>query len=319
MSQHAVKAHSLLGAFVADAASLGLHWLYDVERIHHVTQEQHDSAAFVPLTPSYFEGVPAYFAHANRQDGQFTQYGENLHLALQHLLAHDKHLKMEEFQQAFAAHFGAGGTYNGYIDRPTRGTLENIASEKLTPSGVDDDQLPALSKIPAVLFAYDQSDQMQDQVEAIIRSTNDNEESVAYGFVFADLLDRVVNGEELQDALAAATDSSHPDIQGKLKAALEATETDSVSYGETTGRACHLEMGVPLSFHILKNTASYREAIETNILAGGDSAGRSILIGTVLGAIHGLDADKGIPLSWILKVQNNTHLWQECCELTGHS
>ncbi|WNZ53956.1 ADP-ribosylglycohydrolase family protein (plasmid) [Microbulbifer sp. MKSA007] len=319
MSQHAIKAHSLLGAFVADAASLGLHWLYDVERIHHVTQEQHDSAAFVPLTPSYFESVPAYFAHANRQDGQFTQYGENLHLTLQHLLAHDKHLKMEEFQQAFAAHFGAGGTYNGYIDRPTRGTLENIANEKLTPSGVDDDQLPALSKIPTVLFAYDQSDQMQDQVEAIIRSTNDNEESVAYGFVFADLLDRVVNGEDLQDALTAAADGAHPDIQGKLKAALEATETDSVSYGETTGRACHLEMGVPLSFHILKNTGSYREAVETNILAGGDSAGRSILIGAVLGAIHGLDTDKGIPLSWILKVQNNAHLWQECCELAGHS
>ncbi|KZL03839.1 MULTISPECIES: ADP-ribosylglycohydrolase family protein [unclassified Pseudovibrio] len=319
MSQQAFKAHSLLGAFVADAASLGLHWLYDVDRIHHVTQEHDDSAAFVPLTPSYFEGVPAYFAHANRQDGQFTQYGENLHLALKHLLAHDKHLKMEEFQQAFTAHFGAGGTYNGYIDRPTRGTLENIANEKLTPSGVDDDQLPALSKIPAVLFAYEQSEQMQDQVEAIIRSTNDNEESVAYGFMFADLLDRVVNGEDLQSALSAAADAAHPDIQEKLLAALSASETDPVAYGESTGRACHLGMGVPLSFHILKNTGSYREAIEANILAGGDSAGRSILIGAVLGAVHGLNTDKGIPLSWILKVQNNAELWQECCDLTGHN
>ncbi|SDQ22158.1 ADP-ribosylglycohydrolase family protein [Pseudovibrio sp. Tun.PSC04-5.I4] len=318
MTKQALKAHSLLGAFVADAAALGLHWLYDVDRIHHVTQEHDGSAAFVPINPAYFEGVPAYFAHANRQNGQFTQYGENLHLALKSLLAHDKQLDMAEFQKEFTTHFGAGGTYNGYIDRPTRGTLENIAKEELTPSGIDDDQLPALSKIPPVLFAYEQSDDMQEQVEAIIRSTNDNALSVACGFVFADLLDRVVSGEELQSALEAAADGAHPDIKESLKAALTERDGDAVAYGEKTGRACKLEMAMPLSFHILKNSHSYREGIEANILAGGDSAGRAILIGSVLGAIHGLDAEPGIPLSWILKVQNCEQIWQECRALTAH-
>ncbi len=319
MNAQASKAHSLLGAFVADAASLGLHWLYDVERIQHVTQTHHDSAAFIPLNASYFEGVSAYFAHGNRQNGEFTQYGENLHLILKDLLAHDNRLNLERFQNTFSAHFGAGGTYSGYIDRPTRGTLENIAKEKLSPSGVDDDQLPALSRIAPVLFAYDQSDLMQDQIEAVIRVTNDNDEAVAYGFVFADLLDRIVNEEDLGDALAAVTDSAHPDIQEKLKAALTTSETNSVIYGESTARACHLEMGVPLSFHILKHSRSYREAIETNIMAGGDSAGRSIIIGSVLGALHGLSPVKGIPLSWVLKIKNNALLWDQCCALTGYN
>lgn len=317
MSYPTRNAESLLGALVADAASLGLHWLYDVDRIANVTRQHNNSAAFVPIKAEYFEGVPGYFAHGNRKDGMFTQYGENLYLAIQHMVANGNTLDLPGLQTAFAAHFGAGGTYSGYIDRPTRGTLANIAEEKLTPSGIDDDQLPAISRVPAALLAADGSTDMQKTVEAAVRMTNNNAESVACGFVFADLLDRVLNGDPLEKSLYAASEAALPNMQMELEAALNSAEEDSVRFGAETGRACHLHMAMPLSFHILKTSGSYTEAVETNIRAGGDSAGRSILIGAVMAAVHGLGGDNGIPLSWILRMHDNAAVWAQCCALTS--
>ena len=65
---------AVLGALVADAASLGLHWLYDVDRIASVVGD--GNAAFMPIDPKYFEGVAGYFAHGQRADGTSSQYGE---------------------------------------------------------------------------------------------------------------------------------------------------------------------------------------------------------------------------------------------------
>jgi ADP-ribosylglycohydrolase len=58
---------------------------------------------------------------------------------------------------------------------------------------------------------------------------------------------------------------------------------------------------MPLSWCILAQTNSYKEAVEHNISAGGDSAGRSLIIGSLAGAAYGLDA---IPAAWSSKLDN---------------
>lgn len=71
-------------------------------------------------------------------------------------------------------------------------------------------------------------------------------------------------------------------------------------------------------FHILNNSNTYQTAIETNIFAGGDNAGRSIVIGTLLGAYYGLDEDQGIPIEWLLRLEDGLALWQVCDEFTQY-
>lgn len=61
----------LLGALVADAASLGLHWLYDPDRIAEIATA-HGTAAFAPVDAAFFEGATGYFAHAGRHAGMLT-------------------------------------------------------------------------------------------------------------------------------------------------------------------------------------------------------------------------------------------------------
>lgn len=299
------KSAALMGALVADAASMGLHWIYDPSRISEITAD--GSAAFVPPKATNFEGVPAYFAHAARRNGQFSQYGEVLYLAIR-TMHNSGAFDMPTYQNAFAAHFGAGGHYQGYIDRPTRGTLENLAANRTSPSGIDDDQHPAVATLPAIVARYHGDAGLQTHARAAISVTNVNAEAERYGLLFTHMLHAVLDGVPLHDALIRAAQDDP-----RLNAALTAGETDSVAYGAVTERACHLSQGMPLSFHILQHASSYRDAVEHNIKAGGDSCGRAIIVGAMAGAAYGIDA---IPMEWTLSLDQSAAVWADVQALT---
>lgn len=298
------RAACLFGALVADAAAMGLHWLYDPARIAQVAPR---SAAFVPPDPAHFSGVPAYFAHGARQNGQLTQYGEGLLLAIRHL-RHHKTFDTAKFQSEFAAHFGPGGPYAGYIDSPTRITLANLAAGQTTPSGAQDDQLPALIRLPALVATGADAATLNAAMEV----TNTHPTATACSPVCATLLADVLAGAPVADALHKAAATAPGDIGKALRAALDTAEANPVAYGEITGRACHLPMGLPLAFHIMAHSADYAQAVETNIRAGGDSAGRAILIGAVMAAAGGVQA---IPLEWALRLHDGAAIWDDCCTI----
>lgn len=281
---------ALMGALVADAATLGLHWIYDPARIAGVGG---DRPAFTPLNPANYEGVPAYFAHAARRDGDLSQYGEVLALAMRSVQDR-RAFDASAYQTAYAAHFGAGGNYIGYIDRPTRGTLANLAAEQVDPSGVDDDQLPALAALSAIIARYRDTVEFHAQIESALSVTHVNAAATHYALIFADLLADVLSGTALDAALQTAAKR-----EPLLQAALDTPENDSTAYGEATGRACHLHQGIPLAFHILARCENYQGAVNANIRAGGDSCGRAIIIGALAGAAYGLN---DIPLNWTLSL-----------------
>jgi ADP-ribosylglycohydrolase len=295
-------AAALMGALVADAAALGLHWIYDPARIETIART-HGGPAFVPPDAANYDGVKGYFAHGARQNGMLTQYGEVLHLAIRSLNHTGRVFDQAAYQSAYAARFGPGGGYVGYIDRVMRGTLANLAAGQTDPSGIDDDQLPALAALPALIVAGHDTDAL---IRAI-RVTNVNDIATDHALTFARLLALVLQGTPLHDALreTATTKTLHD--------ALENTQP-ATDYAEKTGRACHLPMGLPLSFHIMQNADSYLQAITANILAGGDSAGRAIIIGAVMGAVNGIT---GIPTDYLLETRNAAALWQDCRTLAN--
>ncbi len=285
----------ILGALVADAAARGLHWLYDPARIAEVAAA-HGSAAFVPIDPAHYADVAGVSVHAPGTDGQQTQYGEALLLALRVCTAKGG-FDTAAYQDAYAAHFGPGGTYVGYIDRPTRGTLDNLARSVTDPSGVDDDQMPALATLPAVVAAHAGQADLETPVQNAIAVTNVHDDARLYGSAAARMMAAVLDGAPLGDALRSSAIAA-------VDAALNAPETDSVAYGEVTGRACHLPQGVPLVAHILSRAGSFSDAAELNIRAGGDSAGRAILLGALAGAQWGVGGAQGIPLAWVSRTQS---------------
>ncbi|MDN5786945.1 ADP-ribosylglycohydrolase family protein [Pseudorhodobacter sp.] len=304
------SAACLMGALAADAASLGLHWLYDPARIAEVVGAR-GAAAFTPVDPANYNGVPGYFAHGSRKNGALSQYGEVLSLATRCMIASAGRFDDAAFQAAYAAYFGPGGAYVGYIDRPTRGTLANLAAGQTEPSGIDDDQLPAIATLPAIVVANLGASDLSTTVARAIRITNVNDAALDYGMAFAALLSMVLGGTPVAQALQAIATGAGGTLGESLRNALQ-SPASSVDFGAETGRACHLPMGLPLAFHILTRARSFADAVEVNIRAGGDSAGRAIIIGAVMGAAHGIQGQSGIPPAYLLAMQDGANLWAQC-------
>ncbi|MEO9823192.1 MAG: ADP-ribosylglycohydrolase family protein [Paracoccaceae bacterium] len=311
---HSRTSEMLLGALVSDAACLGLHWLYDAERIAEITACQDGDCAFTPVDAANFEGTKGYFAHGARAPGSLTQYGEVLRLAIARMAANNGNFDTATYQDAFAAFFGPGGAYNGYIDRPTRGALDNIANE-VSPPGIDDDQNPAVARLPAIIARYQHDAQRDAKIAEAMQVTNVNDVGLAYNRMFADVLSDVMEGKPILDALQQGVQNAPALIKSETAHALSTSESNSTVFAGEVGRACHLPTAGPVVFHILKHSKTYAEAINANILAGGDSAGRSIMVGAIMGAAHGLSTPKGIPLAWVLKLKDAGDIWGDCTQL----
>ncbi len=97
---------TILGALVADAASVGLHWLYDQGRIREVAP---DSPEFRTPTSSDYDGVTGFYAHGDKRVGDFSHYGEQAMVLLRSLVANGSRYDKKHYEDLFREHFGYGG------------------------------------------------------------------------------------------------------------------------------------------------------------------------------------------------------------------
>lgn len=114
-------AAAILGAVVADAASMGTHWLYsqaDVEKA--IPGGLGSGGEFLPPVASH---------HKLRKAGQGTMYGEGLLVYARTLAAGGGRFDEAAFLQNWKSSFGLCGSFCGYADHTTRAT--NYAMMKL--------------------------------------------------------------------------------------------------------------------------------------------------------------------------------------------
>lgn len=116
-----IRSQLLWGAFVADAAALGLHWIYAQPRVRRAGG---DAPEFTEPIEANYEGVPSYFAHRGKKAGDLSMYGESA-LVMLRSIDENGAIDPDHFARAFGLHFGFGGEYVGYIDGPTREMLVN--------------------------------------------------------------------------------------------------------------------------------------------------------------------------------------------------
>ena len=368
--------HAVLGALPADAASLGLHWLYDTKRLREV-EAQHGGCEFLEPGRANYEGHSGYFAHETQRAGDLSHYGEGALVMLRSLTRVRSGVggfDARRYENEFRKHFGAGGEFRGYIDNATRLTLDNLAErdrraitqatvlakevpeevrrtlalkvipytrqfsgdallepvaravrvtyddERLVrlahemakaidraaaPCGADDNQVSAIAKLPPLVALYAGQDKLLDGVEAAVRVTNNNNEAVAYARVGAKVMEAAMLGANVPRALAAGLEVSSAGQRLRLERAMALPSHDPTSKVHDLGQACFVTEALPVTFYILSHWTSFPEAIRLNIRMGGDSCGRALILGAVLGATHGVGGERGIPLHWLLRVPRN--------------
>jgi len=301
---HERKTAMLWGAFVADAAAMGLHWLYDQERLAAICG---DSPEFFAPDPAHYEGVKGFFAHPRKRAGELSHYGEQLRAMLDGLAdAHGVYDK-GAYERAFVARFGYGGTFCGYIDKPTSTTLDNLA--RVDPEdpaavaafhGADDTQVPALAKLPALVAAHHGDPALDCLIESAVRVTNDNDTAVAFGRVAGRMLEAAIDGVDRAAVIEAGRTAASPSIATLIDEALARRDEGNLAVTRHFALHCQLTAAFPSLLHNLATAPDYRTAIRRNILAGGDNCGRAILLGALCGALYGIGKSRGgVPKAWI--------------------
>ena len=277
-----MKRHdALLGALVADAAGMGLHWLYDQEQIKLI--EATGSLLFRHPEAAVFAGKRGSFAHAVRHSGQPSHYGASARV----VGAIGDNYTTSEHQAGFMAAFGPCGSYHGYADKPTKQLIARMlldGDDLAEPSGMDDDQMPGVCVVPG-LFSNTASDSLMLDAVRVISTNSDVVQSAQA--VYA-VLTQLISGVELKAALTSAAESVDGELGDLMCEALTMTAYEPLEVAQKFGMACYVKHAMPLNWHLLYHADDFESAVTDNIRCGGDNCGRSMALGSIAGVAFGV-------------------------------
>jgi ADP-ribosylglycohydrolase len=283
MTENRIKA-AVIGAFVADALSLGVHWVYNTgvidKKFGRVEQ--------------YYDPLTSY--HKGKKAGDFTHYGDQMLVLLESVISgggFDAHRFAETWRTFFA-------DYGGYFDKATNATLENMdAGKGLTDSASDSDDLAGASRLAALVPVYhDNRELLVRAAREQTRITHNNERVISSADFFARSVFAVLDGQPPRAAVEATLKAHFSDspIASLITMGLESRDRDTREAIAEFGQMCSVEAGLPGAVHLIARYAGdFKTAMVENVMAGGDSSARGMMAGMVLGAAHGMEA---IPATW---------------------
>lgn len=276
----------VLASFAADALAMGVHWIYNTRVIDKKFGRVENFIK--PERPTY---------HPTKDRGEFTHYGDQTLILLESVAECDG-FNLADFSARWQKLFE---NYDGYIDRATKETLENLASGKSSvKSGSGSDDLAGASRIASLVYVYrNDLERLIASAEAQTAFTHNNAEVIKSAAFFAEIAYRTLGGATPIAAIEQASkDESCPQLFREwIQMGLESAERDSRQAILDFGQMCEIPAAFPAVIHLIaKYENDLKAACVENVMAGGDSAGRGLLVGLILGAHLGMSA---IPPEWL--------------------
>jgi ADP-ribosylglycohydrolase len=285
----------VLGSFLGDSFSLGVHWIYDVNRIKK--EFERVETLLKPLPDSY---------HPTKDRGEFTHYGDQAMVLLESVSAKGK-FDLEDFSSRWRALFE---DYHGYLDQATKATLQNFGSGKsIRDAGSLSSDLAGAARIaPLVFLLRDDQDALLEAAAAQTRMTHNNPLVIASAEFFARVCWKVLRGTPPTSAISsiAAEHFRASPLSEWMKMGIESRPKDSVSAIAEFGQSCHVNHAFPSAIHLIsKYENDFKEALIQCVMSGGDSAARGMIVGMVLGAHLG---EKHLPQEWVLSLKKGKEI-----------
>jgi len=276
---------AVLGAFVADALSLGVHWVYNTGVIDKkFGRVEH-----------YYDPLTSF--HKGKKAGDFTHYGDQM-LVLLETLGKENGFDAQRFAQSWRDFFS---DYSGYFDKATKATLENMDSgREPTQSASDSDDLAGASRMAPLVGLYgDDLDQLVRSARSQTAITHSDDRVIASADFFARTVFAILNGKEPVPAMESTLNDhfADSDIAPLVRMGLQRKDRDTRETIAEFGQMCSVEVGLPGAVHLVaRHGDDFKTAMIENVMAGGDSSARGMLAGMLLAAAHGMAA---IPDEWI--------------------
>ena len=268
-------------ALIANAASLGFHWIYDMDFLEELSKKQ--SLVFqLPSLELYAQAKPSFYGYPYAKAGDVTTQGMYLKW-LYKAIQEKPDFDLEDYRTLIFEQTKPGGPYIGYIETYNHTLLINAMSSKLRLNlpllPVSDDHLvgfvPYLASKELGLgndFAWSLAQLFTDKVE--YRQFFD-----MFDYIFDNIV-QMPRLEMLKNAIKFAPESYHEKLEKALS--MENTRDFIKQYA---GIACHIPQSVPLIFRILNQCTSYEDMVETNIRLGGASGERAMLLGAIFAQV----------------------------------
>lgn len=280
---------AIVGALAVDAATMGLHWIYDTAKIDELVSDG---------SPLFFEPPSCpYYQYAA---GKNSPYGDEL-LWLLKSVSDNKGFEKNQFTQDQMAQATA---YTGRLNHATKDFITNVEAGQTYPeTGADTADAHGALKSAIVVALYAGSPDLLQRMEEATRVHQNNAVAVEFALATARMLERVVLGES---SVVEALDWGVENVGGDAAAAL-ATAIGHAKAGLPArdavgkmGRACSLPGSFQGAMHALylHSSDGLEATAVANVLAAGDQCSRAILIGAFMGAAGGLGS---LPDEWRAK------------------
>jgi len=276
----------VLASFAADALALGVHWIYNTNVIDKKWGRVEEYIQ--PERPTF---------HPSKDIGDFTHYGDQT-LVLLNSVAADSGFNIINFADEWQQF---SKSYEGYIDGATKATLENIkAGKQPTEAGSDSNDLAGAARIAPLVYSYrDDITKLIDSARAQTTVTHNNQEVIDTAAFFGSVAFTVLNGKRPLNAIQLTLEEqfNRKPYSTWVEEGLKSTEKDTRQAMLDLGQMCEVQAAFPCVIHLIaKYEDNLKEGLIENVMAGGDSAGRGLTVGMVLGAHLGIDA---IPSKWL--------------------
>jgi ADP-ribosylglycohydrolase len=276
---------SVMASFAADSLALGVHWIYDTGKIERDFGRV--DVLRKPLPDSY---------HPSKEKGEFTHYGDQTFVLLESLAA-KRAFDLSDFSARWRNLFK---TYRGYVDQASQRTLQGLELGKaIEGAGSSSTDLSGAARIAPLVFLY------HKDPEALVKAartqtqmTHNSPLVLDSAEFFARVCYEVLEG---LSPVKAMTEVTARRFKGRplaawVKAGIDSAGKDSVSTIARFGQSCHTEEAFPGVVHLIATyEKDLREALVLAVMAGGDSAGRGMIVGMVLGAYLG---NGSLPKEW---------------------
>jgi len=261
----------LWGSFCADAYALGAHWVYDVKEIENAN-----------LNLDGFNS-PITTYHGSKRAGDFTHYGDQTLWLLESIL-NEKKFDAIEYAKLWQDNMKK---YNGYVDGASKATLEGLNKGlSIDVCGSSSRDLSAAGRVaPLIYFYKDDKERLLEAIKLQTNFTHRNESVEESALFFTELTLAMVDGVDLNSAITSLSQNYSTTLQKWIEQAIQSILLPTVTAISNFGQSCSVNVGFLGVIHLLiKYQNDYMKALRENVLSGGDSAARGMIVGMVLGA-----------------------------------
>lgn len=262
--------NSIMASLVADAYSLGAHWVYDEEQLKNL-----------PIDWETLSDAQSMW-HKGKLKGDFTHYGDQTLFLLEYLSEH-KTFTQDDYYPFWSEKMSH---YSGYIDGATRKSLSAMGSES--------NDLSICGHIAPLLIGAETKEEFLKRANELTQMTHNSELALVATAFFAELLWESLENQDIKGTIERLK-NSYPKLLTWIDAGVKSKDADTFTTIREFGPACGIDGGFAGVIHLLSGEDDFKTLMQKNAKAGGDSSARGMVAAMILATQN----DFELPKEWI--------------------